>query len=80
MTDLAVHCYSGHTYAQEPQSFAWQGQVYTVAEVKDMRRVLDVESSAVTVQFMVETNEHRCFRLCYNESDDCWTIDETTVW
>ena len=26
MTDLQVECYSGHTYAQEPRAFVWQGR------------------------------------------------------
>lgn len=34
MENLKVRCYSGHTYAQRPLSFTWQGVDYEVEEVE----------------------------------------------
>jgi len=31
---LKVHCYSGHTYAERPLSFEWQGTEYEIAEIE----------------------------------------------
>ena len=70
-----VHCYSGHTYAQEPQSFEWQGQHHHVAHVVSVRRVLDESSGTVVTEFAVETEGGQRFRLGYNDVDDTWTIE-----
>lgn len=80
MTDVVVHCYSGHTYAQEPHSFVWQGREYSVVSLEGVRRVLDNVTGTMVVEFIVETDAHTRFRLCYNEGDDSWTIDQVAGW
>ncbi len=30
---IRVECYSGHTYAQEPRAFEWEGRIYQVERV-----------------------------------------------
>ncbi|GAH96872.1 unnamed protein product, partial [marine sediment metagenome] len=34
MKMIQVNCYSGHTYAERPQSFLWQGTEYKVEEIE----------------------------------------------
>ncbi len=67
-----VRCYSGHTYAQEPISFAWNGQELAVAEVLSRRRVLDAGRSVI--KFVVRTEDGGRFRLSYNEAEDAWSV------
>ena len=73
--DAVVRCYSGHTYAQEPQSFLWRGQEYQVARLEHVRRVLDSRSGLVTVQFAVVTPERGRFRLSYDEAQETWAVE-----
>ena len=70
-----VRCYSGHTYAQEPQTFLWRGREYQVARLENVRRVLDSRNGLVTVQFAVETPERGRFRLSYDEAHETWAVE-----
>jgi len=65
-----VNCYSGHTYAEEPRSFTWQGIEYEVEEIE--RAWLEPGER----HFQVRTNDNKIFRLCYNEARDQWSIVE----
>lgn len=51
--EVEVSCYSGHTYAERPGSFVWQGITYRVAEImKDWQQPGE-----------------RCFRVVTQEGD-----------
>jgi len=63
-----VECYSGHTYAQEPRAFVWQGHRYQVVRVE--RRWRTPEGPV----FRVEAQSGDFFELWYNEHSDRWLI------
>ena len=65
---VQVECYSGHRYAQEPRSFAWQGRRYQVAHVE--QRWQAPEGPA----FRVRTESGERFELWYDEAADRWLI------
>jgi hypothetical protein len=65
---LKVNCYSGHTYAERPRSFLWQGIEYKVKEIEKAWQELGKRL------FKVTTDEGKSFELCYNEADDQWSL------
>ena len=77
---IRVECYSGHTYAQEPRAFEWEGLRYQVERVvKRWRtpagpcfRVKVARSS--NLQYPVSN----LFDLTYLESTDQWTMTVQT--
>ena len=70
MNNLEVNCYSGHTYAQEPRSFQWQGVEYEVAEI------VWAWQEPAEKRFSVRTRENKLFQLCYNEMQKQWSLVE----
>ena len=66
--EFRVECYSGHTYAQEPRAFVWQGRRCQVTRVE--RRWRAPEGPA----FCVQVQSGDSFELWYNERADRWTI------
>jgi hypothetical protein len=70
LDNLKVNCYSGHTYAERPKSFEWEGKEYEVAEIEKAW----VEPG--NRYFQVRTEDNRLFRLCYNEAEDQWSLTE----
>jgi hypothetical protein len=70
MADLEVNCYSGHTYAERPLSFTWQGIGYKVKEVEKAWQEPGERC------FLVKTGDNKSFQLCYNEANDEWSITE----
>jgi hypothetical protein len=70
VNNLKVTCYSGHTYAERPKSFEWEGKEYEVAEIEKAW----VEPG--NRYFQVRTEDNRLFRLCYNEAEDQWSLTE----
>ena len=70
MENLKVNCYSGHTYAQRPVSFNWQGIDYQVKEIE--KEWLEPGER----WFKVKTKYNKSFQLCYNEAEDKWSITE----
>ncbi len=72
MNNLRVHCYSGHTYAERPQSFEWQGVEYKVEEIEKAWQEPGER------HFRVRTRENRHFRLRYSEAQDEWSGAELT--
>lgn len=66
---LRVSTYSGHTYAQRPRSFTWQGVDYEVAEIE--KEWLGPAEK----HFRVRTKDNKIFHLCYNETQDRWSLD-----
>ena len=70
MNNLKVHCYSGQSYAERPLSFAWEGKEYEVAEIEREWRGVGER------HFQVRTKDNKLFQLCYNESQDQWSLTE----
>lgn len=68
--NLKVNCYSGQTYAERPVSFTWEGKEYEVAEIEKEWRGVG------TKNFRVRTKDNKLFQLCYNESQDQWSLTE----
>jgi len=64
---LKVNCYSGHTYAERPQSFLRQGKEYKVNEIE---KAWQEPGKRL---FKVITDEGKLFELCYNEAEDQWS-------
>jgi len=67
---LSVSCYSGQSYAERPVSFRWEGTEYEVEEIEQEWRGVDGKN------FLVRTEDNKLFRLCYNESQDQWSLTE----
>ena len=70
MNNLKVNCYSGQTYAERPKSFIWEGVEYEVDEIEKEWR------EAGERHFKVRTSDNKLFQLCYNESQDQWSLTE----
>jgi len=68
--NLKVNCYSGHTYAEEPRSFVWEGVEYEVEKIEKAWQEPGKK------YFQVRTKENKLFRLCYNETEDQWSLIE----
>ena len=64
---LQVKCYSGHTYAQRPESF-WLDKEYKISRIEDEWQ----EPSKKF--FRVLTEDEMLFELCYNEAQDQWWL------
>ena len=67
-----VECYSGHTYAQEPRAFGWQGDRYRVLQVLERWR------TPAGPAFRVQADVEGEFELVYDEAADRWTIRNLT--
>ena len=67
---LEVNCYSGHTYAERPKSFTWQGVEYEVAEIEKAWQEPGKRC------FQVSTRDNKLFNLCYNETKNQWSLVE----
>ena len=70
MNNLKVKCYSGHTYAEEPRSFEWEGMEY---EVEEVERAWQEPGER---HFQVRTSDSKLFKLCYNDTKNGWSIIE----
>jgi hypothetical protein len=66
--ELTVECYSGHTYAQEPRAFVWQGRRHVVQKVERAWRTPEGP------RFRVVTDNGNSYELAYNEQADTWTL------
>ena len=65
-----VNCYSGHAYAERPESFLWQGIKY---EVQAIEKAWQEPGER---HFKLRTRDNKTFRLCYNEAKDQWSLIE----
>jgi hypothetical protein len=77
MTELQVECYSGHTYAQEPRAFIWQGQRYQVVRIERRWRAPEGPAFCVQVQLTSRSEAERTgdfLELWYNEGANRWAI------
>ncbi len=70
MNNLKVNCYSGHTYAEEPRSFLWEGIEYEVEEIEKSWQEPGKRC------FKVRTMDNKLFQLCYNETEKQWSLIE----
>jgi len=70
LNNLKVNCYSGHTYAEQPRSFLWQGIEY---EVEKIEKSWQEPGQRL---FRVTTKDNKLFQLCYNETEKQWSIIE----
>lgn len=68
MNSLKVNCYSGHTYAERPDSFLWRGVAYEVEEIESAW----VEPGRRC--FKVRTRGNKSCQLCYNEVSKRWSL------
>lgn len=66
---MTVECYSGHTYAQEPRAFVWQGERHVIKQIWQTWR----EPSGL--YFKVETESGVWCTLVYDETQDLWRIE-----
>jgi len=66
-----VHCYSGHTYAERPDWFRWEGTDHKVQEV-----VREWQEPGER-HFRVRTKDNRLFELCYDIEAARWTLKLT---
>ncbi len=65
---VRVKSYSGHTYAERPESFTWQGAEHQVDRIEKEWR------EPAKKCFRVRTTENKTFQLCYNETMKEWSI------
>ena len=70
MANLEVNCYSGHTYAERPESFRWEDVKYEVDEIESEW------AGPRERHFQVKTRDNKLFQLCYNEMEDQWSLIE----
>jgi len=67
LNDLEVKCYSGHTYAERPKSFLWEGMEY---EIEELERVWQEPGER---HFQLRTRDNKLFHLWYNEWQKQWS-------
>jgi hypothetical protein len=72
LDNLKVNCYSGHTYAERPKSFLWQGTEYGITSIE---KAWQEPGKRL---FKVVTEDGKLFELCYNEAADQWSGVELT--
>ena len=70
LNKLKVNCYSGHTYAERPKSFLWEGIEY---EVNKIERAWQERGEK---HFQIRTKDNKLFNLCYNETEKEWSLIE----
>jgi len=70
LDSIKVSCFSGHTYAQRPVSFIFEGKEHEVVEIIKEWQAPEEKC------FQVKTNDNKIFRLCYNEARDKWQAAE----
>ena len=70
MNKIKVNCYSGHIYAEQPRSFLWEGIEH---EVETIEKVWLEPGER---HFQVRTKYNKMFQLCYNETEDQWSLIE----
>ena len=68
--NIEVECYSGHTYAERPKSFRWEGVGYEIEEIEKEWQEPGER------WFQVRTGGNKLFKLCYNEVKEQWSLTE----
>lgn len=67
---VRVTCYSGHTYAERPTAFLWEGIEQRV------RKIEREWQEPGGKHFRICTEGDRLFELCYYEDGDRWLATE----
>ena len=67
---VEVSCHSGHTYAERPISFRWEGREHRVEKVEREWREPGQRC------FQVLSGEDKRFELRYQERGDEWSLVE----
>ena len=70
MNNVKVTCYSGHTYAERPQSFQWEGRYCEVEEIE--RAWLEPGKR----YFQIRSRDNKMFSLGYDEIEMQWSVVE----
>ena len=70
MNNLEVRCYSGHTYAERPEFFRWNGVEYLIEEIEEAWR------EPGKSWFRVRVGDNKRFKLCYNKTKEQWSLTE----
>jgi len=70
LNNLKVNCYSGHTYAERPESFEWQDTQYEVEEIEKAWQEPGER------HFRVRTHDNKTFDLRYSELEKQWSLTE----
>lgn len=65
---IQVQCYSGHTYAERPDSFIYRWEAFKVERLEREWREPGER------HFQVYTETSKSFELCYNEQRDEWSV------
>jgi len=65
---LQVNCYSGYTYAERPRFFLWEGIKYGVEGIEKAWQEPGKR------YFQVRTKDNKQFNLCYNETQEQWSL------
>jgi hypothetical protein len=68
LEELEVNCYSGHTYAERPDSFRWKGVDYRVEKIEE------AWLEPGERHFQLLTDEKKKFHLYYEERENRWYI------
>ena len=68
MNEVTVSCYSGHTFADRPVWFTWEGATYHVEAVDKEWREPGMRC------FRVVAQGSGLYDLCYNEHQDVWRV------
>ena len=68
--NIKVKCYSGHIYAERPESFRWQNTDY------EIERITKSWQEPGRRCFQVRTKDNKVFQLCYNEIEKRWLLTE----
>ena len=64
----AVECHSGHTYAERPKAFNWNGEWIKVETIEAEWR------SPQGKHFRVKAENGSVFELIYDETSDDWQV------
>jgi len=68
LNKVEFNCYSGHTYAERPVSFLWQGIKYQVQEIEKSWQEPEER------HFQTRTKDNNIFHICYNEGKKQWSL------
>ena len=68
MKNVVVECHSGHTYAERPTAFHWEGEQLAIETIEAEWR------SPNAKHFQVTTKNGQIFELIYDEAKDNWQI------
>ena len=65
---VAVECYSGTRYGEEPRAFAWQGEWVLIEAMEKRWR------TPLGDHFLVRATDGRRYHLVYDPQSDAWFL------